>query len=45
MPELTRAQQQHMLAQQAFIWIRQLMIDTLHELYAGCKWIFLEDEN
>ena len=31
-----------MLAQQSFIWIRQLMIDTLHELYAGCKLIFLE---
>jgi len=37
MPEQTRAQQQQMLAQQAFIWIRQLMNFTLADLHSACK--------
>jgi hypothetical protein len=37
MPEQTRAQQQQMLAQQAFVWIREFMTHTLTELLPACK--------
>jgi hypothetical protein len=34
-----------MLAQQPFIWIRQLMVNTLQDFYAGRKLNLLEDKN
>jgi uncharacterized metal-binding protein len=37
MPEQTRAQQQQMLEQQAFIWIRLFMNSTLTDLHPDCK--------
>jgi len=40
MPEQTRVQQQHMLAQQAFIWIRLFMNSTLTDLHPDCKRLF-----
>ena len=40
MPELTRTQQQHVLAQQAFIWIRLVMNFTLTDLHPACKRLF-----